>query len=525
MNQLPANLNYVVANAYAPSSPEVFQQRDPTPSDLQYPIQQRWFNKATDSEWLLVGFTSFGGLLQAQWVNLFAAGQAIKSITIGATDILPDLSTGEVTFTSTGGTISFTGSGSTLNIDTTTTPIIIVETLSDDNGNKVTPTGNNIQLVGHVVEQGSTKFSTVTWAGSDTHLLNINPMSSSRWIVDPLGFNGTHTTIEAAELSATSGDTIFILPGTYTPSGGVLTLRPGINLTAWQTDADNGTVIINGTCTMTAAGTVVMNGIRLQTNNNFLLAVTGSAASAVNLNNCYLNCTNNTGISFTSSNAGASISLHDCNGNLGTTGIKIFDQTSPGILSFTRSSFGNSGASITPSTCSAGVNFLLYSNILCAMTFSGTSSFVWEYSICDTSSQNISSVIAGGSGPQGIEFCKINAGTASGVSISTSATIRASEITSSNTNAITGGGTLVYAGLIFPGSSSTVNTTTQTTIVTGPILNLNSVQILSGTGSPSGSITAPQGSLYLRKDGSSTSTRAYINTDAGTTWTAITTVG
>jgi hypothetical protein len=47
--------------------------------------------------------------------------------------------------------------------------------------------------------------------------------------------------------------------------------------------------------------------------------------------------------------------------------------------------------------------------------------------------------------------------------------------------------------------------------------------IFAGTGSPNGAVFAPQGSLFLRDDGSSTSTRAYINTDGGTTWTAITT--
>lgn len=44
-----------------------------------------------------------------------------------------------------------------------------------------------------------------------------------------------------------------------------------------------------------------------------------------------------------------------------------------------------------------------------------------------------------------------------------------------------------------------------------------------GSGAPG--FTAPKGSLYLRADGSSSSTRAYINTDAGTTWTAVTTAG
>lgn len=57
-----------------------------------------------------------------------------------------------------------------------------------------------------------------------------------------------------------------------------------------------------------------------------------------------------------------------------------------------------------------------------------------------------------------------------------------------------------------------INLTTSTNVVTA---------ILNGTGAPTA--TAPIGSLYLRTDGSSTTTRAYINTDGGTTWTSITT--
>ena len=45
--------------------------------------------------------------------------------------------------------------------------------------------------------------------------------------------------------------------------------------------------------------------------------------------------------------------------------------------------------------------------------------------------------------------------------------------------------------------------------------------IFVGSGAPT--VSAAKGSLYLRTDGSSTSTRAYINTDGATTWTAITT--
>lgn len=56
-----------------------------------------------------------------------------------------------------------------------------------------------------------------------------------------------------------------------------------------------------------------------------------------------------------------------------------------------------------------------------------------------------------------------------------------------------------------------------------PILlgTASSVGVYVGSGAPT--VSAAKGSLYLRTDGSSTSTRAYINTDGATTWTNITT--
>src|SRR6266481_3931313 len=45
--------------------------------------------------------------------------------------------------------------------------------------------------------------------------------------------------------------------------------------------------------------------------------------------------------------------------------------------------------------------------------------------------------------------------------------------------------------------------------------------IFFGSGAPT--LSAAQGSLYIRSDGSATNNRAYINTDGSTTWTAIST--
>jgi hypothetical protein len=55
----------------------------------------------------------------------------------------------------------------------------------------------------------------------------------------------------------------------------------------------------------------------------------------------------------------------------------------------------------------------------------------------------------------------------------------------------------------------------------GFLMGTAALRVTWGSGAPTTS--APQGSLYLRTDGSSTSTRAYINTNGTTGWTAITT--
>lgn len=51
--------------------------------------------------------------------------------------------------------------------------------------------------------------------------------------------------------------------------------------------------------------------------------------------------------------------------------------------------------------------------------------------------------------------------------------------------------------------------------------NISGFGVYTGSGAPT--VSAPQGSLYLRTDGSSTSTRAFIATNSAGAWTAITT--
>ena len=48
-------------------------------------------------------------------------------------------------------------------------------------------------------------------------------------------------------------------------------------------------------------------------------------------------------------------------------------------------------------------------------------------------------------------------------------------------------------------------------------------KVVAGSGDPNTVVTAPLGSLYLNTAGSSTSDRAFINTNGATAWTAVTT--
>lgn len=356
----------------------------------------------------------------------------------------------------------------------------------------------------------------------------INYFSSAKWVVSKVAGEGTHTTIASALTSASSGDTIFIMPGTYTENP---TMVAGVNLSSFTCDAYTPNVIINGKCTFTTAGTVSISGIQLQTNSDYFLAITGSAASVVELINCRLNCSNNTGINFASSSASSSLNIYYCTGDLGTTGIALISGAGTGSVGIKWSECTNSGGSTTLTTLSAvGIFAFRHCRVSFPLGVTSTATidlFCTEIMPGDLS-LNVIGVTCNGSGTSTIHKCRIHSGSSAAISIGSGATANVTkcELLSGAANAITGAGSLNYAENDFTGSSVTINTTTQAIYTTGPIIQLGGgAQILSGSGSPSGSITAPQGSLYLRTDGTTVNNRLYSNTNSGTGWTAITTVG
>jgi hypothetical protein len=100
------------------------------------------------------------------------------------------------------------------------------------------------------------------------------------------------------------------------------------------------------------------------------------------------------------------------------------------------------------------------------LTTSGTAAVGGIYTNMQFSSLNVTALTAGGSGTHRFAHSRFVSDTANAISISSALSLNDCEIYSSNTNAITGAGSLEFGNLTFTGSSSTINTTTQTAIYT-----------------------------------------------------------
>lgn len=294
--------------------------------------------------------------------------------------------------------------------------------------------------------------------------LSTNTFTAAKWIVNTDATKGTHTTLASALTSAASGDTI-LLQSSVTEN---CTLKAGVNIVAWVGSELTPTVTITGKLTFNTAGTVSISGIRLQTNSDNFLAVgageTGSPASIINLDNCYLNCTTTTGISFTSSSASAAINVTNCKGDLGPTGIGLFNSTSAGTLFFDKCNFTNTSASTTDSTITAGTLDAKYSIFRNPITTSGTCTCTLNWIQIDCNAINTTALTHGGSGSLSRTIKSSYAsGNAAAVSIGATLTMDNCEINSTNSTAVvTGAGTLQYTPFTFTNSGKKINVTIRT---------------------------------------------------------------
>lgn len=183
----------------------------------------------------------------------------------------------------------------------------------------------------------------------------------ARYIVSAGGTtNGAnYTTIAAAYAAAvTAGapQTVFIQPGTYTEN---VTLVAGINLCAFDCDAQTPNVTIIGKISASFAGVCSISGINLQTNSDYCISLTGAVLTDLRIKNCFITASNHTAIQYSSSLITSRLRFYECEGNISTTGITLLSHTAAGTLAFHTSFITNTGLSTTVSviTGTGALNF------------------------------------------------------------------------------------------------------------------------------------------------------------------------
>lgn len=326
-----------------------------------------------------------------------------------------------------------------------------IETLTGNTGGPVPPTGFNVNVVGDgttIDVAGSPGTSTLTISAIGPALVDLHV---AKLIVNSIpNAGGNYTTIASAIAAASSGDTIFIMPGStgvYTEN---VTLPANVNLTAFPCDGYTPNVTIKGKITCATAGTRSISGIRLETNGDNFLALT-AGSPVVWLVNCFLSSTNATGMAV----AGALFCRY-CTAT-STGGIAHFAATSGGV-----------NISNCDFLASGGTNTLTGATTLFMMN----SIFVGNITTSDTSVLEISTsriegqVTANGTSVNDyITNSMISVGVSAVFCLSVGAGASLGFISSSvecgTANAIVGAGTVKYSGVSFYRTASAITTTTQ----------------------------------------------------------------
>lgn len=279
-------------------------------------------------------------------------------------------------------------------------------------------------------------------------------------IVDATG-QGDFTTIGAANAAATSGDDIFIRPGTYAEN---VVFKAGLNIVGFGGDALQGSaqVVILGTSTFTAAGALTLSNLQFQTNGGVALVIGGGSPQGVTMVNCSVNCTNNTGISFSNSNVDSAVVMINCIALAGTSNA-FYTHTSNGQM-FLIGCFSDENTNTQYNNNSSGI--VRMSN--CFMSIPFSSSATGNLQITTTTFVGLNAALSyGGTGFSVLSNCFVfcTAGN-SLVTVGAGATLIATntDFNSPATNVLTGAGTLKYAYLSFSGTSAGHNVTTETAL-------------------------------------------------------------
>lgn len=352
---------------------------------------------------------------------------------------------------------------------------VVGETITGDDSVALSPTGGNWNILG----QDASVASVMDTNGSGSTLRIENRTWPTQFVVDSsttVGLRGTYSTIQSAITAAAAVGTpaiVLVRAGTYTEN---ITLSAGVDITGLGSGGSTPDVTIIGKLTGTFAGSCTISNVRLQTNADNVLAITGSEATIVNVEYCYINATNASAIALSSS-GGCLVNLFRCIGNLGTTGINYFALTSSSSIRIFYCNLANSGGSTTQSSVATGCSLSMFFSFFSSpISSSGVASIGIAYT---TVGSTATALTVNGTGTNTVQHSVIGGPAAvSAITVGAGAllTLTNSNITAATTNAIVGAGSISYASLTFDGTGNAITTTTQTQLVTGPNVTIGGSQ-------------------------------------------------
>ncbi len=275
--------------------------------------------------------------------------------------------------------------------------------------------------------------------------------SPGTWVVDPVAGKGQFTTITAAVAAASSGDTIYIRPGTYTEN---FTIGANIALVGITGGGHTShEIIVNGKITVSGVFNPVIQNLTLTTNSDYCLSNTSTGRPIIR--DCILNASNNAILENTSTGG---IYVYDCQIYL-LTNTAFLSNTSTGFIRF-YGCFTQASTQLTASNTTGIVEIYNSTwNLALSTSSGGTVNAYNSYILSNAAVVNIAYT---GTGVSTITNCNLtNSGSqeVATMGAGTRLNITSCTVNSSAANAFTGAGRIDYGGLTFVNTATTSVTT------------------------------------------------------------------
>ena len=189
---------------------DIFKNRDPTTSDTNYKIQQKWLNTDTGSYWVLRNFFNSENVLYSNWIPISSGSGELSSITTQDLEIVGPTTSGTINLSGASGELITTGNSATHTVtinytnpttmpgDLTVNSSITASALGSSTGNLDITTGGangNINLTtdgsGEVVTQQITINDLPVFGTDGTNKTYVDSLFLGGFYKDPVNCAST----------------------------------------------------------------------------------------------------------------------------------------------------------------------------------------------------------------------------------------------------------------------------------------------------------------------------------------------